>query len=175
MSINCHSTIPFASDIIEFSEVKNINISSHKYGETVMMDLTLNTCLSVVSVSVYKGREKVFGTRISNNHQPSVKVSFPILVESESIGEYGVRAYAPEASTSLIHFNVTGKIISFKLICYIIIIIIIINLYFCRFTSKYLVHLTFLHHHYTYKHTLSYFNKNEKCISLLKFNIIITL
>ena len=102
--------IDYFLDIISITPVmQNIDISNNTIGDTVMADILIETCLVDVTVSIYKGKQRVYNAVITGNHQSSFTVRYSFNVVESSVGEYGVRVIGDQSTTPLTFFDVTGK------------------------------------------------------------------
>ena len=90
------------------SEIRDIDITNQTVGDPITIACQVETCVSQVTVSIYREEEVIFSTIISNNQQESVTVAFSLIVEEDSAGQYACRAFAPEGSTPLSSFNIIG-------------------------------------------------------------------
>ncbi len=99
------------SDAISIKPASDvINISNNKIGDTVTVDISIETCLTNVIVSIYKGKDRVYNGVINNNQHESFIIHYPLnIIDTTCTGQYGVRVYGNEFTTPLTFFNVTGQ------------------------------------------------------------------
>ena len=102
--------LPFTDPLEIISEIRDIDITNETVGDLITIACQVETCVSQVTVSIYRDEEVIFSTIISNNQQESVTVAFSLTVEEDSAGEYACRAFAPEGSTPLSFFNIIGEL-----------------------------------------------------------------
>lgn len=96
-------------DIIDVPVIPNVNLSNHRVGERLSVEIVIETCLMEFFLSIYKDQQRVFNVLVSDNHQSSTSIWFPLTVDDMTMGQYGVRVSSSEASTPLTYFNMTGN------------------------------------------------------------------
>ena len=102
--------LPFTDPVEIISEIPDIDITNQTVGDSITIACQVETCVSQVTVSIYRDEEVIFSTIINNNQQESVTVAFPLTVEEDSAGQYACRAWAPEGSTPFTFFYITGEL-----------------------------------------------------------------
>lgn len=85
--------------------VSNVDISDKKIGDTITLYCEVETCLTDIRVSFYKGHDLVHSISSLRNRQLYV---YKHQVLENSAGNYSYRVSSRLASTPLLTFSITG-------------------------------------------------------------------
>lgn len=85
-----------------------VDITDKRIGDTIMLSIDVDTCLTDIRVSFYKGQDLVHSISSVRNRQRYI---YQHQVAENSAGSYSYRVSSRLASTPLSYFNITGKLV----------------------------------------------------------------
>ena len=90
------------------SNTPNKDISNNTVNDNITIVCQVETCVPEVTILLYKNDAINQTFVVTNNTMDSVIASFTLNVQLDTAGIYGCRGVAPEGSTPLVYFNITG-------------------------------------------------------------------
>lgn len=90
------------------SGIPDINLAEHTIGQSITVTCQVETCVSDVTVTFYKGSQVVQTTTLTNNNMMTLTFAYTLIVDGNSAGQYACRAVTPEGGTPNELFTLTG-------------------------------------------------------------------
>lgn len=100
----------FIEPVAIISTTPNTNLSTFTIGLPFTLICQVETCVSDVAVTFYKGSEVLRVTSITNNNNVLTPLSFAhvITIDEDTAGQYGCRAVTSKGGTETVQFTLSG-------------------------------------------------------------------
>lgn len=98
----------YIAPVILLSDIQDIDLSQHTIGEPITVSCQVETCLSDVTATFYKGTQVLQTTTVTNNMLNRLTFAYTITVAEDSAGEYACRAVTSQGGTPNDIFTLSG-------------------------------------------------------------------